>query len=125
MKNVFKSKFINMKQVFLILLLVFIGCKKPSPTIIGKWETVSGIGFKMIYTFERDACRELPEYFDTKFCNDYQVTKKNHLVTEFTIERENKEHWVFEFLDDDGDIAEANIVSSDSTKQRLILKRIK
>ena len=40
-------------------------CKKESlPTVYGKWETLSVVGFKWDYEFsENQFCRALPEHF--------------------------------------------------------------
>lgn len=119
-----------MKQIlfiFAIALIVVSGCKKPTPAIIGEWETVTSVGFKWFYKFDSDgsACRELSEYFDAMFCYDYAIGTKTGTTVEFTVKKQEPETWVWSWVDDDGDIADVTVTASNGEKQRFILKRLK
>lgn len=71
-------------------------CKKEEiPSVYGKWETLSVVGFKWDYRFDDDGtfCRALPEYFlDTAFC--YKFEQRGD--TSF-IQSPEPEIWVWEW----------------------------
>lgn len=118
-----------MKQIlcFLIVALIAIsGCKKPTPEITGKWETVTSVGFNWFYEFDADGstCRELPEYFDARFCYDYTITSRTGMNIEFTIAKNEPESWSWSFIDDDGDVADVTVTAPNGEQQRFILKRL-
>ena len=118
-----------MKQILLIFaiaLIAFSGCKKPTPEITGEWETVTSVGFKWSYEFDADgsACRELPEYFDARFCYDYTITTRTDVTVEFTVQKQEPETWVWSWVDDDGDIADVTVTATNGEQQRFILKRL-
>jgi hypothetical protein len=118
-----------MKKILFALSVFFIasfGCKKPTNEISGEWETVTSVGFKWFYHFDGNgsSCRELPEYFDARFCYDYEITTKTGMTVEFTVQKQEPEYWVWSWVDDCGDIADVTVTSSTGEKQRFILKRM-
>lgn len=96
------------------------------PEITGEWETITSVDLKWFYEFDADgsACRELPGYFDARFCYDYAVETKTEIAVEFTVQKQEPETWVWSWVDDDGDIADVTVTAS-GEQQRFILKRLK
>ena len=118
-----------MKQIILIFTVALIatfGCKKPMPKITGKWETVTSVGFKWFYDFDADGstCRELPEYFDARFCYDYNVTSETGTTVKFTVEKQEPETWVWSWVDDCGETSDVTVTTANGEQQRFILKRL-
>jgi len=112
-----------------ILYLVFfaglltLGChKQPKPSFLGKWETVTTVGFKWEYDISSNTnCRKLPEYFgETLFCYPYDIGDDNT----FVVHTPEPEVWEFNFVDDCGDVADVWVTLPDGEKQQFILKRI-
>jgi hypothetical protein len=71
-------------------------CKKETlPTVYGKWETFSVVGFKWDYEFEKDGtfCRALPEYFpDTTFCYTFEQRGDTSFISS-----PEAEQWLWDF----------------------------
>lgn len=109
--------------LFLILFagLLTLGChKETKPSFLGKWETVTTVGFKFEYEITPSShCRKLPEYFgDTSFCYPYDKIDDNTIF----VKSPANETWSFEFLGDQ--VADVWVTLQDGEKQQFILKRI-
>lgn len=114
----------NKKTFLLILFAVLLfGChKEPKPTFVGKWSTVTTVGFKFDYDILAGGyhCRKLPEVFgETSFCYPYDVVDETTIVIKAPV----VERWTFEFLGC-GEVADVFVTLEDSTKQEFILKRV-
>lgn len=115
-------------KIFLIALIAVAGIlasgchKEPKPSFLGKWRTVTTVGFKFDYEITPlSHCRKLPEYFgETSFCYPYQKIDDNTIV----VNSQYPERWVFSFLGECDESADVFVTLPDSSKQEFILIRI-
>jgi hypothetical protein len=112
------------KQIFIIAAILFAlqSCKKePLPTYFGKWETVQAFGVAYEYTITQGGqfCYKAPEVFgQTSFCYDFSPTSNTELI----VNGNQVANWHWEFICPD--VADVLVTLDDSTKQRIILKKV-
>lgn len=119
-----KYLFIQIIALAIYFAIVASCTKKPEPNVYGKWETVEAFGFHWEFTITRGAqlCRRLPNDIpQTSFCFDYSVDESG---TGLVVQTPDPETWAWEFIGDDGDVADVLVTAFNGEKTRYILKRI-